>query len=137
MRRLAVLWLVAIAALAAGCASPPQDTAEDFTGEKAKVATVIEDFAAATRKADQDGLCRRFLSARSRVLVTRTQRKPCDQALPDLVAAADLRELDVEAVTIDGRRATARVVAPDAEKDDRSTLALVNERGWKLDLSGR
>lgn len=137
MRRLAALPLAVIVLVTAGCTAPPKNTAEDFTGEKAKVAKVVEDFAAATRKRDQEAICNRFLSARSRVLVTRVQRKPCAQALPDLIAAADVRELDVEAVTVNGRRATARVVVPDAEKDDRATLNLVNERGWKLDLSAR
>lgn len=134
MRRLAVLPLAATVTLA-GCTAPPKNTAEDFKGEQAKVAKVVEDFAAATRKRDQQSICSRFLSTRSRVLVTRTQRKPCADALPDLIAAADARELDVEAVTVDGRRATAKVVVPDAEKDDRATLSLVNERGWKLDLT--
>ena len=137
MRPVAALPLLCAIVTLSACGPAPTDSSTSFPGEKAKVAKTIEDFSAATLKRDQTKLCR-YLTVRSAKLVQDRRRKPCADALQDLVGAATDRGLTVQTVTITGDAAKATVTVPNAEKSDRGTLTLRREAGaWKIDLTGR
>jgi len=136
------LLLAVLAALvlgAAGCGTQPETTttaAGEFTGEQARVAATIEDFAEAAGKQDTEQICADLLSS---ALVDRLGGGRCADELKGSLRDTNANELIVPArgITISGREATARVVTELGEEDATDTVGLVQERGrWRISEIG-
>jgi hypothetical protein len=134
-RLLAVLVLVPALALSA-CGTTGKDSAKNFQGEQRAVAQAIEDLQTAGRKGDQDKICEQLLAPALVQKIT-AANGPCPNALKDRIADADVFELQVQKVTIDGDRATAVVKTDGGDPDQTYSLGLQKVGGsWKLSSLG-
>jgi hypothetical protein len=120
------LVLSLVLALAAGCGTDA-DSAGDFEGAEAQVAQAVEDLQEAAFEGEERRICRQLLSAE---LARRAG--DCNRAVAAAIDDADTAELEVEDVTIDGDRATARVTVG-RQEEQTETFALVREGGaWRF-----
>jgi hypothetical protein len=138
MRRLIPLAAVLAAALALAACGQTESSAEKFRGEEKRVADVIEDLQSAGEKKDADKICNDILS-RSLVQQVRAAGSDCASEMDKTIKDADDFELEVQAVTVRGTTATARVKG-NAGKDRRDpvrTFSFVKESGqWRATALG-
>jgi hypothetical protein len=139
MRRVAAATCTLLLALAAsGCtqASSSGSSASNFKGPQHDVATTIDDLHSAAAKNDEGQVCSQLLAKQ---LVDTLDAAPggCQAKVKTALKDTDTTNLTVEAVAIDGNRATARVKTENGAKDKTTTLQLVNEGGrWKISSFG-
>ncbi len=108
MRRpLVALPLVLAALLAAGCTASNSSSA-DFEGAQKDVADVVGDLSSAAGTGDGAKICSDVL-AKSLADQMAAGGSTCAQQLDDALKDSDDNDLSVEAVTVDGTTATARV----------------------------
>jgi hypothetical protein len=107
-RSLAALPFV-LAALASGCSGSASSTS-DFHAE------VVEKLQSAGETGDAKEICEQLL-AKSLADQIRAAGSSCEQELEKAIDDADDFDLDVESVTIEGDRATARVKGRDRGAD--------------------
>jgi len=123
MRRLLALLLVPALA---GCGATA--ATGDFEGAEREVAQTIADVQAAGQAGDEEKLCDE-LFAESLVQRLQAGSANCRAELAPALDDADGFELEVQDVTVQGARATARVQG----NGGRGTLTLVREGGrWRL-----
>ena len=136
MLRLVAVLLPVLALTGCASAGGGVDTGR-FKGSAKDVAKAIDDLGDAGRRGDAQRICSELLSRR-RVDALDRGGKTCSDVVKDQVDDADVFTLDVDAISVSGNRATARVRSQyDGDKVPR-TAVLVRESGrWRLDTLGR
>ena len=132
--RVLVALSLALATMAAGCTTSRSnnDSAGDFKGAQAQVASTVEDLESAASKGDEAEICGRLLAAG---LVDRlsSSGRDCSTTVHDALENTDSSDLTVESVRIAGPTAIARVKADTGDRDRVVTIGLTRERGrWKI-----
>jgi len=139
MRRLAVLSPLTVAAVAlsiAGCGGT--DNSKDYNGASKDVATAIDDISQHGRKLEARKICDGFMTAELKARLAVEAKKSgrgsdCADQLKDSLRDGDVFEMDVQAISISGRNATAKVkLKTSADPDPVGSLKFVNQRGWRL-----
>jgi hypothetical protein len=126
---------LAVAALAAGCAaqtSSSSNSVSKFRGDQRAAAQVVEDLQAAANDSDEAKICDQILA---KALATRLAAAGhgCPAVVDATLKDTDSTDMTVEAVRVDGNRATARVKFETGKQDRRGAIALVRERGaWRV-----
>lgn len=132
VRSLALLCLLGIAV--AGCGGgAARDSAQEFSGEKAKVADPVEALETAARDRKPEVVCSQLLSDRLLAQLKR-QGTNCRTAVKEAFDDADSIDLTVDKITISGDKATAKVIS--GRGSDRKTDTLELQRDgviWKID----
>ena len=117
------LALCLLALILAACGAAPRDSAEEFKGEQAAVASAVEDLETAARDNDSGETCTKLFA--SGLLATiKAKGKTCDTAVEDAFKDADSVELTVEQVSINGTKATAKVTSGTGSNETTETLSL-------------
>jgi hypothetical protein len=129
MRRSVAVLLAAVAL--AGCTTTgSSSSSKKFKGAQGDVATVVSDLKSAAQRKSVDKICSQILAT---TLVDRLDQAgtSCGQEVDKAITDADEYGLDVQAVTVTGTQATAKVRQG---KDGRvKTLSFVREASrWKL-----
>src|SRR5215218_1854257 len=93
--RIAATLLVLPFALGA-CGQAADDSSEDFKGEQAKVAEVVEDLQDAGSRRDTGKICDELLAKTLVDQIKRASKTTCDDALEDRLADTDAFELQVK-----------------------------------------
>ena len=120
-----------LAALASGCGANPS-SAGDFEGEEKNVAEVVEKLQSAGETGDAGEICGELLAKRLSDQIQETG-STCDQELEKALGDADDFDLEVEAVTVSGTSATAKVKGRIGDRDGVRDLRLVREGAdWRL-----
>jgi hypothetical protein len=103
-----------------------------FKGESHHVAQTISDFQSDVSAREQKKLCERDLAAAVTARLTRSGRS-CQAALKNQLLQIDATGLTIEAISVKGKNATARVKSTYSGKTAIGALTLVNEGGrWKI-----
>jgi hypothetical protein len=122
--------LLALAALASGCAGSAS-SAGDFQGEERRVADVVEKIQSAGQTGDAREICEQVLAKRLRDQIADAGSN-CEQEIDKAIDDADDFELDVEAVTITGNTATAKVKGEDRGEERVRDFEFVREgSSWR------
>ena len=130
LRRSLAIPLV-LAALASGCGANPS-SAGDFEGEEKNVAEVVEKLQAAGETGDAGEICGELLAKELSEEINETG-STCEQELEKALSDADDFDLEVEAVTVSGTSATAKVKGRIGDQDGVRDLRLVREGAdWRL-----
>ena len=127
--------LLALAALASGCAGSAS-SAGKFQGEERKVADVVEKIQSAGRTGDAREICEDVLAKQLRDQIAEAGSN-CEQEIGRAIDDADDFELTVEAVTISGNTATAKVKGQDRGAERVRDFEFVREGGdWRATSLG-
>lgn len=103
-----------------------------FKGESHNVAQTISNFQSDVAAREQKKLCERDLAATVTGKLTRSGGS-CQAALKNQLQQIDATGLTIEAITVSGKKATARVKSTYSGKTAIGALTLVNEGGhWKI-----
>lgn len=103
-----------------------------FKGESHNVAQTISNFQSDVTAREQKKLCERDLAAAVTGTLTRSGGS-CQAALKNQLVQIDATSLTIEAIAVNGKKATARVKSTYSGKTAISALTLVNEGGhWKI-----
>lgn len=130
MPRTVTVLPLALAALLAGCGGA--SSAAEFDGEAQDVADRVERLQTAAERRDGQAICDEVLSAALRERFS-ARGSSCAQELDKATKDADDFDLTVEAVDVQGTRATARVKGRVGDADRVRTLQFARERaGWRL-----
>jgi hypothetical protein len=138
-RSAACALVVAAAVGVGGCTSTNGSSAGNFTGAEKGIATTIDHLQSDIRAGDAEKVCSRDLSKHLVDTITKKSSKSCASALDKPLKDVSDANLDVGkgAITINGNRATARVISGSGSDKRRDTLTFVREGGgWKLDGLG-
>ena len=124
--------VLSAAALAlAGCGASAS-SAGNFAGAERDVADQVEALQSAGESRDGAKLCDDVLARELRERMA-ARGSTCAEQVEQAMADADDFRIDVEDVTIQGARATARVRARSDGAERQKTIALVRERGgWRV-----
>ena len=129
-RPLAAL-LALLAATAVGCGAA-QSSSQDFSGEEADVAEVVEDLQAAAQEDEPGRICREILSTG----LSRQLGDRCGQTVSTAIDDTDTFEVNAKSVRIDGARARVRVETG-RDGDREELLELVRQgNDWRVDRFG-
>ena len=124
-----------LAALASGCAGS-SSSADDFKGEEKKVAELVEKLETAGETGDAGTICDEVVAKELRDQIQEAG-STCEQELEKAIEDADDFELDVEDVTIDGDRATAKVKGRDRGEERVRDFEFVREGSeWRATSLG-
>ena len=137
MRAVAILVLAASFALA-GCtqSGSSSSSSKKFSGEKAKVADKIGDLESAGTSKKAADVCDDIVTTELRDKIAAGSRS-CAQEMKDAMDDADSFDLNVDAVTISGTKATAIVKTDDRGKDVTRTFELTKQgSGWRISSFG-
>ena len=127
MRRLSIALAAVLATAVAGCGTATSSE-QDFEGDEADVAQVVEDL---EESATEDAP-RRVCTALLATTVTRELGSGCTQAVERAFDDADSPALSVADVRITGDRARARIKTG-RDEDAEEFLELVRESGdWRI-----
>ena len=111
-------------------------SAGDFEGEQKKVADQVEKLQTAGETGDPKVICDEVLATSLREQI-QAAGSTCEQELDKAIQDADDFDLDVEAVTIDGDTATAKVKGRDGGKDQVRDFEFVREGSdWRATSLG-
>ncbi len=103
-----------------------------FKGESHNVAQTISNFQTDVTAREQKKLCERDLAATVAGRLARSGGS-CQAALKNQLVQIDATGLTIEAIAVNGKKATARVKSTYSGKSAISALTLVNEGGhWKI-----
>jgi hypothetical protein len=133
MRRIAPA-AVALALAIAACGSAPEQSADRFKGDEARVAEVVDDLAAAGRVGDAQKICNEILAPR---LVTEIKSAggDCVTEMDRAIEDASDYDLQVRSVKVNGDTATAQVRQGDT--GESATFSFVKENGqWRASALG-
>jgi uncharacterized cupredoxin-like copper-binding protein len=124
-----------LAALASGCAGS-SSSAGDFKGEEKKVAELVEKLETAGETGDAGTICDEVVAKELRDQIQEAG-STCEQELDKAIEDADDFDLDVEDVTIDGDRATAKVKGRDRGEERVRDFEFVREGAdWRATSLG-
>jgi hypothetical protein len=119
VRTAAALCLLAL--VASGCGATKTDSAKKFKGEQQKVAAVVEALEKAARQNKPKDVCTKLLSP-TLLATLKQQETNCNTAVKEAFADADSLDLSVDAVTLDGAKATAKVISGTGSNEKTDTL---------------
>jgi hypothetical protein len=123
------LGAVAIAGCGSGDSGGSTESAKRFSGEKQKVAQVVEDFESGIHEGDAKQICDEVFSKRDRP-------GNCESDVKSFTADAENRDVDLEvtSVTLHGDSARARVRISGVPTGRRTvTYPLAKEQGeWRI-----
>jgi hypothetical protein len=132
VRTIATLCLVALAV--SGCGGAPRNSATAFKGEEQRVAAPVEALEKAARAGKAATVCTKLLSDRL-LSQLKEQGTNCTTAVKEAFKDADSLDLTVDDVTINGDKATAKVISGSGSDKKNDTLELAREgTAWKIDL---
>lgn len=135
MRVPAILAVTAAAALPlAGCAvgQPTSSSGNNFTGPAKDVAATIDSLSTAASKDDSKAICTSLLSKGLAAQLSSPSRS-CETAIDGQLKAADVLDLKVRSIQVNGAQATARVTSTESGHVRTQTLRLVRQRGtWRI-----
>ncbi len=135
-----LLIALALTAALAGCgasSSTSEDSSGDFQGQQRLVANAVEDLEAAAGDGDEAKLCRELLASELVQRLASAADGDCGRAVTRALDNTDAVGLTVRSVRIDGQRATATVTQETGDRDRRTTIGLVKQRGgWKVAALG-
>jgi hypothetical protein len=115
----------------AGC-SGTQSSGASFEGDKKAVADVVGDLQSASQRRQADKICTELL-ARSLLDAFKASGGDCVREVDKAVSDVDDPTLEVQAVTITGATATARVKGLIRGKDAVATLGFAREdKKWRI-----
>ena len=135
MPRPLVAVLLALAALASGCAGS-SSSAGNFQGEERRVADVVEKLQTAGQTGDAAEICDEVLATQLRDEI-RAAGSDCEQEIDKAIKDADDFDLEVEDVTISGNTATAKVKGRDRGEERVRDFEFVREgSGWRATSLG-
>jgi copper chaperone CopZ len=126
---------LALAMAAAGCApqqSSSSDSVKKFTGDQRAAAQTVEDLESAAQDGNEAKICTQVLA---KALADRLAAagEGCASAVNAAIKDTDSLDMTVEAVRVNGDRATARVKYETGKTDRRGNVALVREGGrWRI-----
>jgi hypothetical protein len=124
-----------LAALASGCAGSAS-SAGKFQGEEKKVADVVEKLQTAGETGDAGVICDEVLAKDLRDEIQEAGSS-CEQEIEKAIEDADDFDLDVEDVTIEGDRATAKVKGRDRGEERVREFEFVREGAdWRATSLG-
>ena len=124
-----------LAVLASSCAGS-SSSASKFKGEEKKVADVVEKLQTAGETGDEGVICDDVLAKELRDEIQEAG-STCEQEIAKAIKDADDFELEVEDVTIEGDKATAKVKGRDRGKDRVRDFEFVREgAGWRATSLG-
>ena len=127
--------LAALLALG-GCGSGGDNSAQDFAGEKAQVADVIEELEKAGSRGEAGKICSDILARALRDEIA-TTGSDCENEIKRAIEDADDFQLTVKSVSVSGLKATARVEGKEDDKSVLRTFELVKESGrWRASSFG-
>jgi hypothetical protein len=129
-------WLVVlvIALPLAACGATTTSSKSKFTGEQEKVATVVDDLAAAGRSGDADKICSDIL-AKELVTELKSAGGDCVSEMKSAIDDASNYDLRVRTVKVSGNTATA--VVRQGDKGAVATFSFVKEAGaWRASQLG-
>lgn len=130
MRTVLALCLLALAVT--GCGATATDSAEEFQGEKQRIAATVEGLESAARADEAGKVCTTLLSG-ALLATLKKQGTNCTTAVDEAFSDADTFDLAVEDVTIDGDKATAKVKSGSGDDAKTDTLNLVRDgQTWKI-----
>jgi hypothetical protein len=137
-RRRSVALAASIAALSAialaGCAETT--SASKFKGESHAVAEVISSFASHAGTADGETICDQELSKALKTKLS-SAGTSCKSTIEEQLHEVDTFNLTIESISIEGKRASAKVSSTVSGKPKLSTLSLVKEgKSWRISGSG-
>jgi ABC-type oligopeptide transport system substrate-binding subunit len=132
MKPVLLLAVLALGLPLAACGSTPSDSTKSFSGAKRDVAATIEDLETAARKNKPDDVCTKLL-ADSLLAAIKQQGTACHTAVKESFKDADSTDLTVNAVTIAGATASAKVTSGTGSKKKQDTLDLEKVgAGWRI-----
>ena len=117
--------LLVAALLLSGCAGSAS-SATDFEGEEKAVAEQVEKLQSAGETGDAKVICDEVLAEDLREQI-QAAGASCEQELDKAIKDADDFDLEVNDVTVDGDRATAKVTGKSDGKDDVRDFTFVRE----------
>lgn len=121
---------IAIATAAGGCGETASTSA--FKGESRNVAQTISDFQSDVIAREQKKLCQNDLAAAVTAQLTRAAGS-CQVALKNQLLQIDATGLTIQAISVVGKSATARVTSTYSGKSAVRTLTLIKEGSrWKI-----
>ena len=134
MRRAALLAaLLALAATGCGASQTPE-SANEFKGEQAAVAEVVDQLAAAGRAGDAEKICAEVLS-KQLVTELKSAGGDCVTEMDRAIKDASDYDLQVTSVKINGNNASAQV--RQGKDGQTATFTFVKEGGaWKASALG-
>lgn len=133
--RLRLLAAVAVALPLAGCTQQPKTSTSDFKGEEKAVAEVVAELSDDATKGRETHTCGEVVTPRLQRAIA--SGASCPSEVKKAFEDADTADLEVEDVTIQGTRATARVSTQDRDTDVERTFRLVRvDDDWRIDSFG-
>ncbi|MBI5105402.1 MAG: hypothetical protein HZB46_10570 [Solirubrobacterales bacterium] len=131
--RTAALALVLPVLALGGCTSGDKDSSGDFQGEQQQVAKAVEDLQSAGRAKDAEEICQERLAPALVKSIAAASKTDCQSAVDDALDDADVFELKVQKVAVNGNAATATVKSEAGDDDRVDELQLVKDgRTWKV-----
>jgi hypothetical protein len=126
------LLLCVLALTLAACGAVARDSAKQFKGAERGVAATVEDLESAARKNDSDKACTKLFAA-GLLTTIKAHGKTCASAVKEAFKDADSQDLTVDAVTISGTKARAKVTSGTGSKKRSDTLELEKVgAGWRI-----
>lgn len=117
-----------------GCGGDGDDddvnnNAENYSGEEAEVAGLIDDFANAGRDGDGDLICEQIFSTSLAENVEKESGQSCASEVEENLPEGEY-ELEVNSVEVDGKAATVGVT----DQDDNSNVLHIQKVGaeWRI-----
>ena len=131
MRTIAPVAALLLVLALAGCTGT-QSSSKSFEGDKGAVADVVGELQSASQRRNADKICSELL-ARSLLDSFKTSGGDCVREIDKAVSDVDDPTLEVQAVTITGATATARVKGLIDGRDAVSTLGFAREdKKWRI-----
>jgi hypothetical protein len=128
----ALLALLAALVLAGCSGQTASNSADDFSGDQKAVAQVVDDLADAGSDGDAKEICDTLLSRELSAQLKQGNRD-CQDIIDDQLSDANVFDLDVQSVQVDGDTATARVQSTFDGEDVLRTLRLERDgQAWRL-----
>jgi hypothetical protein len=124
--------LAAFALAAPGCGGGDEGPNEKrFDGEKAKVAAVVDDLQAASRKADAAEICETIFSNQLADQVTEETGTTCSARVKEQIVADDAT-FRVDAIDLRGETNAIARVSDQSQRRSVLYLARKGDSGWEI-----
>lgn len=117
-----------------GCTGGGAASSGDFEGQEEQVAEAIERLqTTATRQDNAGEVCRELLSRDLAARLSSSGTR-CEQEIRHAIADADLFEIQIAEIAVEGTNARARAQTTAGGETTAVTLSLIEEQGdWRLD----
>jgi hypothetical protein len=123
-----------LALVLSACGAAPASQESRFTGDKAQIAKLVDDLAAAGTKHDADKICTQIL-AKQLVDELKSAGGNCVSEMNRAITDASDYDLQVDDVKVTGTTATAKVRQGKSKKT--ATFSFVKEKaGWRASALG-